>query len=359
MPEDTRNTMADLDVLDGIPDPVILLNAKRRVVRINRAALNFFDMAFQGRDLAFLIRHPSVLSAVDATLSGGGMQREDISIAHDVTRQFSVHVSPMRIEGHTDGLGALVVMHDVTAARNAEEMRADFVANVSHELRSPLSSLVGFIETLRGVASDDPAAQKRFLSIMESEAQRMTRLIGDLLSLSRVEADEHILPEDYVRLSDLLGSVVDSLSVRAAKRRMGIDLEIQPDLPAVIGEQDELVMVFQNLVTNAISYGREGTRISVTAKTVDRIPNLGDPGVAVCVADIGEGIAPEQIPRLTERFYRVDKGRSRSMGGTGLGLAIVKHIVSRHRGRLAIESKVGVGSRFTVYLPHDGTGERS
>ena len=359
MPEDARKTMPDLDVLDGIPDPVILLNARRRVVRINRAALNFFDQAFQGRDLAFLIRHPNVLSAVDATLAGGGVQREDIAIAHDVTRQFSVHVSPMRIEAHTDGLGAMVVMHDVTAARNAEEMRADFVANVSHELRSPLSSLVGFIETLRGVASDDPAAQKRFLTIMESEAQRMTRLIGDLLSLSRVEADEHILPEDYVRLSDLLGSVVDSLSVRAAKRRMGIDLEIQPNLPAVIGEQDELVMVFQNLLTNAISYGREGTRISVTVKTVDRIPNVGDPGVAVCVADAGEGIAPEQIPRLTERFYRVDKGRSRSMGGTGLGLAIVKHIVSRHRGRLAIESKLGEGSRFTVYLPHDGTGARS
>jgi two-component system phosphate regulon sensor histidine kinase PhoR len=351
--EASVNIMPELDILDGIPDPVILLDDRRRVVRLNLAAQHFFDGEYLGRDLAFVVRHPNVLDAADAALAGARGQREDVTIARDVPRQFTVHVSQVRLGADNKKKGAMLVMHDVTAARNAEEMRADFVANVSHELRSPLSSLVGFIETLRGAARDDPDARARFLAIMESEALRMTRLIGDLLSLSRVEADEHIPPEDYVKLSDLLGSVVDSLSVRAAERKMKIDLTVEPGLPAVIGEQDELAMVFQNLIANAISYAREGTTITVTANKIQRIPNSGDPGIAVCVADVGEGIAAEQIPRLTERFYRVDKGRSRSMGGTGLGLAIVKHIVSRHRGRLAIESRLGEGSRFTVYLPRD------
>lgn len=353
MSETTGTETPELDILDGVPDPVILLDAARKVIRLNQAAQRFFEMDFQGRDLTFLIRHPNVLAAVDAVLAGKGVQRDDVTIARDVPRQFTVHVSPVRTGENANEQGAMLVMHDVTAERNAEEMRADFVANVSHELRSPLSSLVGFIETLRGPARDDPEARTRFLGIMESEAQRMTRLIGDLLSLSKVEADKHIPPEDYVKLPDLLGSIADSFSVRAAKRNMGIDLDIDLDLPAVIGEQDELTIVFQNLIANAISYGREGTRIRISVKPVDRIPNAGDPGIAICVADSGDGVAPEQIPRLTERFYRVDKGRSRSMGGTGLGLAIVKHIISRHRGRLAIESTVGEGSRFTVYLPRD------
>lgn len=359
MPEAILKGMPELDILDGVPDPVILLDSRRRIVRLNRAAQKFFDVDYLGRDLAFLIRHPNVLDATDMALSGAGVQREDVTIAREVPRQFTVHVSPVRLQAGTGSQGAMLVMHDVTAARNAEEMRADFVANVSHELRSPLSSLVGFIETLRGAARNDATARERFLSIMESEALRMTRLIGDLLSLSKVEADEHILPEDFVKLPELLGSVSDALSVRAAERQMGIDLTVEPGLPAVIGEQDELAMVFQNLISNAISYGHEGTRITVTAKSVQRIPNAGDPGIAICVADVGDGIASEKIPRLTERFYRADKGRSRSMGGTGLGLAIVKHIVNRHRGRLAIESTVGEGSRFTVYLPCDSQGSRS
>jgi two-component system phosphate regulon sensor histidine kinase PhoR len=226
---------------------------------------------------------------------------------------------------------------------------------VSHELRSPLSSLLGFIETLRGPARDDPEATERFLEIMEAEAQRMTRLINDLLALSKLETEEHIPPEDEVDLAPVLAHVGNILSVRAGARSMDIEIEHPETLPAVLGNQDELTQVFQNLVSNAIAYGRARTRIRVVAS---RLENLADglaTGVKVSVINEGEGIPPEEIARITERFYRVDKGRSRSMGGTGLGLAIVKHIVARHRGHLEIESVLGKLTTFTVSLPSAGS----
>ena len=259
----------------------------------------------------------------------------------------------MRIEGSASELGAvaLMVFHDVSSETMAEQMRQDFVANVSHELRSPIASLIGFIETLQGPAKEDAEARDRFLGIMGDEAQRMARMIDDLLSLSRVEASERMRPQEQVNIAELLSMTRELLLSRAKENAMELVFDIAPDLPVIAGDRDELMEVFQNLMDNAIKYGQDETFVKISAVQVDRIPEIGGAGIAVAVENEGEGIAPDQLPRLTERFYRVDKGRSREMGGTGLGLAIVKHIISRHRGRFNIESTVGKGATFTVYLP--------
>lgn len=230
-------------------------------------------------------------------------------------------------------------------------MRRDFVANVSHELRSPLTVLSGFIETLQGPARDDASARERFLAIMAQEARRMNRLVSDLLSLSRLEANERIRPRERVVPAEVLRATVAAL--RPLIEDSGIQLEIDDATAeaSVPGDRDQLVQVFHNLVENAIKYGGAGGRVTVTLRTHPRWPGILGEALSVCVADAGEGVDPIHLPRLTERFYRVDSHRSRQMGGTGLGLAIVKHIVNRHRGRLAIDSERGRGSRFTVILP--------
>ncbi|HJQ55571.1 MAG TPA: ATP-binding protein, partial [Vineibacter sp.] len=243
-----------------------------------------------------------------------------------------------------DGSTVLVVLHDMTALRRAERMRADFVANASHELRTPLASLVGFVETLRGPARDDPEAQDRFLAIMGEQTGRMRRLVEDLLSLSRIEQREHEPPTGRVDVGPLLKSLVEMLEMKARPRDVVVNLDVAADLPVVTGDRDELAMAFQNLIDNAIKYTRPGTTVTIAA-----LP--ADDGVQLIVRDQGEGIAAEHLPRLTERFYRVDTARSRQMGGTGLGLAIVKHVLNRHRGRLAVDSVVGDGSTFTVTVP--------
>ena len=230
-------------------------------------------------------------------------------------------------------------------------MRSDFVANVSHELRSPLTALTGFIETLGGAARDDAEARDRFLAIMAGEAARMDRLIGDLLSLSKVEADERVRPTGAVDLRAVVARVVAMLAPKASEAGKSIAFSPAAAETIVPGDEDQLVQVFQNLLENAVKYSRQGTPVSVDMTVQANVPGFSGHVVRVEVADSGEGIAPEHLPRITERFYRVDTGRSRAMGGTGLGLAIVKHIVSRHRGRLTVRSTLGQGSRFTVQLP--------
>jgi two-component system, OmpR family, phosphate regulon sensor histidine kinase PhoR len=225
-------------------------------------------------------------------------------------------------------------------------MRADFVANASHELRTPLSTLIGFIETLQGPAADDSDAQRRFLAIMQQQAERMSRLVDDLLSLSRIELNEHLPPTDHLALSGLLKTLSATLELKAAAHGMVIDLDVPDDLPPILGDAEQLAQVFQNLIDNAIKYGGPNTPITITAMRSARVPGA----VAVAVRDHGDGIPRLHLPRLTERFYRIDTARSREMGGTGLGLAIVKHIVSRHRGVLEIDSEIGEGSTFTVHL---------
>jgi two-component system phosphate regulon sensor histidine kinase PhoR len=343
-------------VIAAIPDPLILLDERRRIVRANVEATAFIGVIPEPRDLAAALRNPAVLAAADAVLRGERARVIDFSLTVPVERQLRARFA--RIDHpSSDGATAVLTLHDITELKRAEQMRADFIANASHELRTPLATLIGFIETLRGPAREDAEARERFLAIMHGQASRMTRLVEDLMSLSRIELNEHVLPRDRVALSPLLRQIAETLELRVGERDMYIRLEVPPDLPAVLGDRDELVQVFQNLIDNAIKYGRAGTEIAIRAATGPP-PTRGNNGsqaatVFVAVRDQGEGIPREHLPRLTERFYRVDTARSREMGGTGLGLAIVKHILNHHRGVLEVESTPGIGSVFTVFLrPH-------
>ena len=338
-------------LLDFLPDPIAIVDGARGLVDANRLAQDLLGDGIEGRDLALSFRHPEALVAIDSVLAGEDAERRvEIAIPVPVLRYFEVRVSALA-DG-TAGTGrAIIVLHDVTAAKGAEQMRADFVANVSHELRSPLAALVGFIQTLQGHARDDPEARDRFLGIMESEAARMTRLIEDLLSLSKVESNEHVAPEQRADIVKITRGVHETLTMRAAERGIEIQIECPGDHVEVIGDADELTMVIHNLVDNAVSYGEPNSVVGAEIETVERIPVTGAPGISIAVTNACEGIAPEHVARLTERFYRIDKARSRSTGGTGLGLAIVKHVVNRHRGHLAIDSQPGKGVTFTVFLP--------
>jgi two-component system phosphate regulon sensor histidine kinase PhoR len=345
-------------VLDGLPEPVLLVNARRTVIGINRAARELFAGPTVGNDLVVALRHPAALEAVDAVLRGTETREAEITLPAPGSPNYRLVAAAIRGEQAgaagepiAERPAAVVTLIDLTAVRLTERMRADFIANASHELRSPLASLVGFIETLKGPAKDDAEAHARFLDIMHTEATRMARLIDDLLSLSRVEIEERVPPRDAVDLAQVIRGAIDLLSMRAAERNVEIELDCPAGVPPVLGDADQLAQVLRNLIENAIRYGRAGGRVAVSLRAVERIPDRGVPGVAASVADEGEGIPPDALPRLTERFYRVDKARSKSLGGTGLGLAIVKHIVGRHRGRLTIESKLGQGSRFTVFIP--------
>jgi len=340
-------------VLGRLPDPLLLVDAQKRLRLANAAAEELYGNATIGRDLVSIIRQPELLEAVDRVLAGAEAQTVEFTIPVPVERSFDAHVLPLSGPAG-EGPAALLLLQDMTKVMRADRLRADFVANASHELRTPLATLAGFIETLRGPAKDDGEARDRFLAIMQEQAARMARLVADLLSLSRIELNEHSMPTEMARIDGVLASVTDSLAMRAGARNMTIRL---PDglaqLPPVQGDNDELVQLFQNLIDNAIKYGRAGTPVSVQARRSDPPAAMtpARPALAISVVDQGEGIARSHLPRLTERFYRVDTARSRDLGGTGLGLAIVKHIVSRHRGALEIESEPGVGSRFTVYLP--------
>jgi two-component system phosphate regulon sensor histidine kinase PhoR len=241
-----------------------------------------------------------------------------------------------------------LLLHDLTAIRRSEQMRADFVANASHELRTPLAAVSGFIDTLRGHARNDEAARDQFLDIMSVEAARMRRLIDDLLSLTRIELNEHVPPQGRIALENVVRQAAAALAPLAEADHITVTIRSGGELPPVAGDRDELVQLFQNLIHNAIKYGKEGGYVWVT---LGQTGSGDESQVFASVRDDGDGIPPSAIPRLTERFYRVDVKRSREKGGTGLGLAIVKHIVSRHHGRLAIESPPGEGATFTVFLP--------
>ena len=340
-------------ILDSVPDPLLTIDERRLVTSANLAARKLFGRELKDRDLATVIRDPKVLAVTDEVLSGQPGREVQFRLPMPVERTFGGLVEPLPQKSVDDSV-VVLLLHDLTTALRAEQMRADFVANSSHELRTPLSSLIGFIETLRGPARDDPEAQDRFLSIMHKQAGRMARLIDDLLSLSRIEMNEHTQPTETVDVEQVLLSLADLLDSFAAEHETEINLIAPDDLPPVVGDPEELGTVFQNLIINAIKYGGHAGTIDVSCELLEAGPAVmraSGPCLRVSVQDYGEGIPKEHLPRLTERFYRVDTARSREMGGTGLGLAIVKHITNRHRGALSIESDVGVGSTFTVYLP--------
>jgi two-component system phosphate regulon sensor histidine kinase PhoR len=337
-------------LLAAVPLPLILIGADDCIQGMNPGAQLLFPGAGVGRHYVTALRQPALLSAIDRAQT----RRETTSdryLEKTTTREamYKVSVSPV---GSALERGVLVAFEDITELERAGEIRRDFVANVSHELKTPLTALLGFIETLRGAARDDPEARDRFLTIMDREASRMNRLVSDLLSLSRVESAERQRPIDRVDLLDLAESTVAMLQPLASAQDVVLSIEQQGGGDYIVpGAADQLQQVLSNLVENAIKYGNAGGRVVIRLERHERELAFRGPGIAIEVADFGAGFDPHHISRLTERFYRVDSHRSREMGGTGLGLAIAKHIVNRHRGRFRIDSTPGQGATFTVLIP--------
>ncbi|MEN0039809.1 MAG: ATP-binding protein [Pseudomonadota bacterium] len=348
--ETASQPMADprFALLDEMHDLVLVLDQDRRVVFVNRGANARLGAMHLGRPFVQVIRNPTVLELLDKVEEGLASAADTVTLRTPVPGTFRIRVSRSDDEGTPF---IVVAMLDISEQRAAEQMRSDFVANVSHELRSPLTAMSGFIETLQGPARDDPDAHERFLNLMHDETGRMTRLIQDLLHLSRVEERQASRPTGEVDLTSVLGRARAVVQQRADASEKSINFDIPADLPTIRGDTDELVQLFQNLLENAVKYSAPGTAIDVTVTPETKTPGIATPTVTITVSDQGEGISREHLPRLTERFYRVDDHRGRKSGGTGLGLAIVKHVVQRHRGRLNIGSEVGKGSSFKIHLP--------
>jgi two-component system, OmpR family, phosphate regulon sensor histidine kinase PhoR len=352
-------------VIEAVPEPMLHIDGKGTIQASNAPARALLGDWIQGRSYAAVLRQPGLLGRIEAVQAEGqaGEARFELADSAGGT-QFRVRISVVPEPGATqrpEGGRWPILLHftDITHLREAEEMRRDFVANVSHELRTPLTAVLGFIETLRGPAKEDAAAHDRFLSIMEDEARRMNRLVSDLLSLSRVEAAERMRPSDVVDLGAVLDGVLAAMRPAAEENGNTIELlregfgEADGERPRALihGDRDQLMQVFLNLTENALKYGGPNRPVGVHVSREEGSGSLKGHVVRVDIVDRGDGIDAQHIPRLTERFYRVDTHRSRAMGGTGLGLAIVKHIVNRHRGRLRITSEKGRGSTFSVLFP--------
>ena len=361
---------------EALPNPMMVIQGSepddllnRRYIFANRAARDLLRLDRDEGVLVTAVRDPEVLEAADEALFGGIAAECLYEIAGAQPRTLRAQARPLEPAAN-GALQALIVFHDETELRQSERTRADFLANASHELRTPLASLLGFIETLRGHARDDVDARDRFLGIMQAQAERMSRLIADLMSLSRIELNEHVAPADRVDLALAVRDAVDAATPVAQALGVRINGEFSPGEALVVGDRDQLVQVAQNLIDNALKYSvrggevRVGVRCGLTAAqagagerpgaarlsllTPDRLEGSY---AALSVSDDGAGMAREHLPRLTERFYRVEGQKSGERLGTGLGLAIVKHIVNRHRGGLLVESVEGAGASFTAYLP--------
>lgn len=345
------------DLAAAMPDPAIVLDQSSVILNYNAAARGLFDRLRQGLPLEHVNRDPELITAVSGAFENGEKHTARLVPRGGMGQRLIATVTPLGAGSQQRPVAALITIHDESEQHRLLEMRTDFIANASHELRTPLASVRGFIETLQGPARNDEAARERFLAIMADQAERMTRLIDDLLLLSRVEEKANLKPTGRVDLNDLIEEVLRSLSSFAEERSITIDVtpnDVEPAAGSLIamGDRDELFQVFHNLVENAVKYGRDGggVKISMTKKTSGRDERV--PARAfVAITDDGPGIAPEHLPRLTERFYRVSAEHSRRIGGTGLGLAIVKHVINRHEGELSVQSVVGRGTTFNVVLP--------
>jgi two-component system phosphate regulon sensor histidine kinase PhoR len=329
--------------LDALPSPTILVDRRAIIQHANRAAFDAFPGLRKGFPLTNALRDPGLKQALEPVLRGAMAERAELIEHVPVERSFEVSIR--RLTGQDRVSAAVLHFQDTTQSRRVEQMRADFVANASHELRTPLASVLGFVETLQGPAKNDAAARERFLGIIAAQARRMTRLINDLLSLSRIEMRAHIPPSEPVDLASLVPHLFDLLGGLAAERQVKLVSDLPEDRTFVVpGDRDELVRLVENLIENAIKYGGSGGTVQVS------LARRG-PDVALEVRDSGPGIPPEHLPRLTERFYRINTTESREQGGTGLGLAICKHIVTRHRGRMELACPEGGGLAVTVLLP--------
>jgi two-component system, OmpR family, phosphate regulon sensor histidine kinase PhoR len=322
-------------ILDAMEEPALIVR-HQRTLAANRAARGILGEAIVGRDLRFAIRHPLALDLIEA----GGEAATDLVGIGSANRPWHLTTRPL-----ADG-ATLVRLTDRSAVRAAERMRTDFVANASHELRTPLATIIGYAETIAEEGAIDDALRSRFGETIGNEARRMLRIVEDLMSLSRIEADRFNVPEELVDLAEVVRLAIEHATPLLERRGCAIDAIVEPGVPAVRGDFSQLLQLADNLVANALRYGcnERACRIEVEV-------NRDGPRVTLTVRDHGDGIAPDHIPRLTERFYRVDAARSRDSGGTGLGLAIVKHIVERHRGTIAIRSAPGQGTEVSVSLP--------
>jgi len=345
-------TAAVSAVVAGMPDPAVLLDRAGRVIHLNAAAAQLAPALRKNELAQFALRSPEIITALREAIATTEPRRATYLDHVPVDRWMELMITPVPVPtlfGGTDKC-MLMTFHDQTPLRRVEEMRADFVANASHELRTPLAALSGFIDTLQGPARDDAKARERFLSIMHAQATRMARLIDALLSLSRVELSAHVRPDTSVDIVPIIRQVADGLEPLARERQVAIEIEL-PETPVTIaGDREELLRLFENLIENALKYGASGGKVIVSLNQAAASGD-GTPEIRVMVRDFGPGIAPEHLPRLTERFYRVDVGDSRAQGGTGLGLSLVKHILNRHRGRLLIESVPKQGATFTAGFP--------
>jgi len=352
-----REALAQL--VEGIPDPVLFVDSRFDVVHANQAARQRFALTDASRVPLFLLfRDPGLHAAVEDLLERRGVRELDIAPPDDPMRRYHARVAALHLP-ESGERGVVLVLREIGEQLAIERMRSDFVANVSHELRTPVSALLAAVETLLGPARGDPQAREEFLALIEREARRMARLVDDLLQLSRIEATVPQPPTTPCDLRAVVERVIAELRLQAEKGGVELVAEMPDRLPQIVADSEQLHQLVANLVDNAIRHGGEGGRVEVRLVPFDRAPLqagllAGRPAVAICVRDFGPGIAPEHIPRLTERFYRVDRARSRASGGTGLGLAIVKHVLRRHRGHLAIDSEPGRGSTFCAFLPLTG-----
>ena len=336
-------------LIGGLPGPAIVLDRDGGVIAFNAAATSVAPALRRGEPALISLRMPDLGDAIRRAGKRREPQRVEFFERVPLDRWFEAFVTPVRLPGDGRPDVLLMTFNDLTPLRRVEEMRADFIANASHELRTPLAALLGFIETLQGPAKNDAAAREKFLSIMQGQAARMARLIDDLLSLSRIELNAHLQPSTAVELATIVRQVVDGLQTLARDRGVEIKVGAPPEALTVLGDRDELVRALENLVENALKYGAAGKRVDITLAQGQT--RAGTPEARIGVRDYGPGIPPEHLPRLTERFYRVDVADSRAQGGTGLGLALVKHVLNRHGGRLSIESTLGAGATFTMHLP--------
>lgn len=345
--DDVIKALIDTGLSEIIPEPALIIDKNQRLLSANALAHKEFENLSEGEPLT-LAFSGDILSLVAQVIESQKPAVMELTERGQVERFFEAHISPLTAQ-HKPSDAVAVIFRNLTKHRRVEQMRVDFVANASHELRTPLAALSGFVETLQGPAKNDPVAQDKFLTIMQAQAERMRRLIDDLLSLSRIEVNAHVRPDGEVELRDMIEQTVDSLQPLAKSKDITLSFSTNIERVSVQGERDELIRLVENFIQNAVRYGGDGKKVDVS---LQYLPPFGDQkGEAIiAVRDYGAGIAPEHLPRLTERFYRADKNESRAKGGTGLGLAIVKHIVNRHRGRLNIESTVGEGSTFSVRL---------
>jgi two-component system phosphate regulon sensor histidine kinase PhoR len=338
-------------VIAGMPDAAVLLDRAGRVIHLNAAAAQLAPALRKNELAQFALRSPEIITALREAIATAEARRASYLDHVPIDRWMELIITPVSVPTLFGGMEKCMLMtfHDQTPLRRAEEMRADFVANASHELRTPLAALSGFIDTLQGPAKNDVKARERFLGIMQAQASRMARLIDDLLSLSRVELSAHVRPDTLVDIVPIIRQVADGLEPLARERQVAIDIDLPQTPVAIAGDREELLRLIENLIENALKYGASGGKVIVSLTLATSTD--GAPEVRLMVRDFGPGIAPEHLPRLTERFYRVDVGDSRAQGGTGLGLSLVKHIVNRHRGRLLIESVPKQGAAFTACFP--------